>query len=73
VHRRQSDILNYRLFCLIVFANLLKHDHTRNVSLPEYWSGFEAITGIMPFFAGIMPLYYALYYASRITRAAQIR
>jgi hypothetical protein len=20
-----------------------------------YWSGFEAITGIMPFFAGIMP------------------
>jgi hypothetical protein len=28
---------------------------TRNVALPEYWSGFEAITGIMPFFAGIMP------------------
>jgi hypothetical protein len=38
----------------------------RNVSLPKNWSGLEAITGIMP-------LYYALYYASQITRAAQIR
>jgi hypothetical protein len=45
----------------------------RNVSLPKYWSGLETITGIMPFFAGIMPLYYALYYASQITKAAQIR
>jgi hypothetical protein len=42
--------------------------HYRNIG-----QGFEAITGIMPFFAGIMTLYYALYYASRITRAAQIR
>jgi hypothetical protein len=28
----------------------------------EYWSGFKAIMGIIPFFAGIMPLYYVLYF-----------
>ena len=39
--------------------------HYRNVGQVS----IEAITGIVPFFADIMPLYYA----SRITRAAQIR
>jgi hypothetical protein len=84
----QSDILKLQTILynhICSFASLPHGSHkivhietydqlviTRNVSLPKYWSGFEAITGIMPFFAG-MPLYYALYYVSRITRAAQIR